>query len=92
MQIPYYSVSGIQIRYLKVIERSGYQALPWWVLGQGLGVLLAACRHACMHSCGGHPGGMHVLGGVLLFHPAPTGNASLMLSLLWLVLSAGCAT
>ena len=28
-QIPYYSVSGIQIRYLKVIERSGYQALPW---------------------------------------------------------------
>lgn len=28
-EIPYYSVSGIQIRYLKVIERSGYQALPW---------------------------------------------------------------
>lgn len=34
VQIPYYSVSGIQIRYLKVIERSGYQALPWWVQGE----------------------------------------------------------
>ena len=28
-EIPYYTVSGIQVRYLKVIERSGYQALPW---------------------------------------------------------------
>lgn len=23
------SVSGIQVRYLKIIEKSGYQALPW---------------------------------------------------------------
>jgi AP-1 complex subunit mu len=22
-------VSGIQVRYLKVVEKSGYQALPW---------------------------------------------------------------
>lgn len=28
-EIPYFTVSGIQVRYLKVIERSGYQALPW---------------------------------------------------------------
>eukprot|EP01095_Lingulamoeba_sp_RSL-Kostka_P003221 TRINITY_DN1416_c0_g1_i1.p1 TRINITY_DN1416_c0_g1~~TRINITY_DN1416_c0_g1_i1.p1 ORF type:complete len:423 (-),score=129.58 TRINITY_DN1416_c0_g1_i1:166-1434(-) len=27
--IPYFTVSGIQVRYLKIIERSGYQALPW---------------------------------------------------------------
>eukprot|EP01099_Mayorella_cantabrigiensis_P000403 TRINITY_DN1186_c0_g2_i1.p1 TRINITY_DN1186_c0_g2~~TRINITY_DN1186_c0_g2_i1.p1 ORF type:complete len:446 (+),score=94.40 TRINITY_DN1186_c0_g2_i1:51-1340(+) len=27
--IPYYTVSGIQVRYLKIIEKSGYQALPW---------------------------------------------------------------
>jgi len=28
-EIPYFTVSGIQVRYLKIIERSGYQALPW---------------------------------------------------------------
>ncbi|KAM7479868.1 hypothetical protein LguiA_028081 [Lonicera macranthoides] len=28
-EIPYFTVSGIQVRYIKVIERSGYQALPW---------------------------------------------------------------
>lgn len=28
-EIPYFSVSGIQVRYLKIIEKSGYQALPW---------------------------------------------------------------
>lgn len=28
-EVPYYTVSGIQVRYLKVIEKSGYQALPW---------------------------------------------------------------
>ncbi|KAG6386552.1 hypothetical protein SASPL_151718 [Salvia splendens] len=28
-EIPYYTVSGMQIRYLKIIEKSGYQALPW---------------------------------------------------------------
>lgn len=27
--IPYFTVSGIQVRYLKIIEKSGYQALPW---------------------------------------------------------------
>jgi AP-1 complex subunit mu len=28
-EIPYFTVSGIQVRYLKINERSGYQALPW---------------------------------------------------------------
>lgn len=28
-EIPYFTVSGIQVRYLKIMERSGYQALPW---------------------------------------------------------------
>uniref|UniRef100_A0A6T8L757 MHD domain-containing protein n=1 Tax=Hemiselmis andersenii TaxID=464988 RepID=A0A6T8L757_HEMAN len=28
-EIPYYTVSGIQVRYLKIMEKSGYQALPW---------------------------------------------------------------
>jgi len=28
-EIPYFTVSGIQVRYLKIIERTGYQALPW---------------------------------------------------------------
>jgi AP-1 complex subunit mu len=28
-EIPYFTVSGIQVRFLKVIEKSGYEALPW---------------------------------------------------------------
>lgn len=28
-EIPYFTTSGIQVRYLKVIEKSGYQAFPW---------------------------------------------------------------
>ncbi|KAJ6558276.1 clathrin adaptor mu subunit [Mycena capillaripes] len=28
-EIPYFTVSGMQVRYLKVVEKSGYQALPW---------------------------------------------------------------
>mmetsp|Transcript_14199 Transcript_14199/g.46354 ORF Transcript_14199/g.46354 Transcript_14199/m.46354 type:complete len:425 (+) Transcript_14199:142-1416(+) len=28
-EIPYFTISGIQVRYLKIIEKSGYQALPW---------------------------------------------------------------
>jgi len=28
-EIPYLTVSGLQVRYLKIIEKSGYQALPW---------------------------------------------------------------
>ncbi|XP_071710373.1 AP-1 complex subunit mu-2-like [Rutidosis leptorrhynchoides] len=27
--IPYFTVSGIQVRYLKIIEKSGYQTIPW---------------------------------------------------------------
>lgn len=28
-ELPYFTVSGIQVRYLKIVEKSGYQALPW---------------------------------------------------------------
>jgi AP-1 complex subunit mu len=28
-EIPYFTVSGIQVRYLKITEKSGYQAMPW---------------------------------------------------------------
>ncbi|XP_005994174.1 AP-1 complex subunit mu-2 [Latimeria chalumnae] len=28
-EIPYFTVSGVQVRYMKIIEKSGYQALPW---------------------------------------------------------------
>eukprot|EP00999_Lentomonas_sp_LEN2_P002567 NODE_449_length_1489_cov_104.867107_g417_i0.p1 GENE.NODE_449_length_1489_cov_104.867107_g417_i0~~NODE_449_length_1489_cov_104.867107_g417_i0.p1 ORF type:complete len:427 (-),score=71.17 NODE_449_length_1489_cov_104.867107_g417_i0:129-1409(-) len=28
-EIPYYTTSGIQVRYLKIVERSGYQSHPW---------------------------------------------------------------
>jgi AP-1 complex subunit mu len=28
-EIPYFTVSGIQVRYLKIIEKTGYQSLPW---------------------------------------------------------------
>ncbi|GAB2269794.1 AP-1 complex subunit mu-2 [Dionaea muscipula] len=28
-EMPYFTVSGIQVRYLKIIEKSGYTALPW---------------------------------------------------------------
>ena len=28
-EVPYLSASGIRVRYLKVLEKSGYQALPW---------------------------------------------------------------
>ena len=28
-EIPYYTASGLQVRYLKIVEKSGYEALPW---------------------------------------------------------------
>ena len=28
-EIPYFTVRGIQVRYLKIVEKSGYHALPW---------------------------------------------------------------
>ncbi|CAJ1335103.1 unnamed protein product [Effrenium voratum] len=28
-EIPYFTVSGVTVRYLKIVEKSGYQALPW---------------------------------------------------------------
>lgn len=37
-EIPYYTMSGIQVRYLKIIEKSGYPALPWvrYITQQGI--------------------------------------------------------
>ena len=34
-EIPYFCVSGIQVRYLKILEKSGYEALPWVCVGGG---------------------------------------------------------
>lgn len=28
-EIPYFTVSGFQVRYLKVTDKSGYKAFPW---------------------------------------------------------------
>jgi len=28
-EIPYFTISGIQVRYLKINEKSGYKASPW---------------------------------------------------------------
>jgi len=28
-EIPYFTLSGIQVRYLRIVERGGYKALPW---------------------------------------------------------------
>lgn len=28
-EIPYFTMSGMQVRYLKIMEKSGYPALPW---------------------------------------------------------------
>jgi len=28
-EIPYFTVSGIQVRFLKITEKSGYEAIPW---------------------------------------------------------------
>lgn len=28
-EVPYFTISGLQVRFLKVMEKSGYHALPW---------------------------------------------------------------
>jgi len=28
-EIPYFTVSGFQVRYLKIVDKSGYKAFPW---------------------------------------------------------------
>ena len=28
-EIPYFTVSGFQVRYMKIVEKSGYDAVPW---------------------------------------------------------------
>lgn len=31
-EIPYYTVSGLQVRYLKIVEKSGYQVCSSYLL------------------------------------------------------------
>ena len=52
-EIPYFTVSGIQVRYLKIVEKSGYQALPWvrYITQNGDDyrcVHFISCRAFCM--------------------------------------------
>lgn len=28
-EIPYFTLSGINVRYLKIVDKTGYTALPW---------------------------------------------------------------
>ena len=30
-EIPYFTVSGLQVRYLKIIEKSGYQVVAYYI-------------------------------------------------------------
>jgi hypothetical protein len=48
-EIPYFTVSGIQVRYLKVVEKSGYQALPWvrYITQNGDDYRCVRCRGRC---------------------------------------------
>lgn len=39
-EIPYFTVSGIQVRYLKIVEKSGYQALREWLVRR----MMSHCR------------------------------------------------
>uniref|UniRef100_A0A8C5GD74 MHD domain-containing protein n=1 Tax=Gouania willdenowi TaxID=441366 RepID=A0A8C5GD74_GOUWI len=46
-EIPYFTTSGIQVRYLKIIEKSGYQALPWvrYITQNGGRLRVHGCPH-----------------------------------------------
>ena len=48
-EIPYFTVSGIQVRYLKIVEKSGYQALPWvrYVIST-ISYILLSCSNCCL--------------------------------------------
>uniref|UniRef100_A0A8C4ES23 AP-1 complex subunit mu-1 n=1 Tax=Dicentrarchus labrax TaxID=13489 RepID=A0A8C4ES23_DICLA len=54
-EIPYFTTSGIQVRYLKIIEKSGYQALPWvrYITQNGgklkSSVILVQSAHMCSY-------------------------------------------
>ena len=28
-EIPYFTVSGLQVRYMKIIDKNNYEAVPW---------------------------------------------------------------
>ena len=28
-EIPYFTVSGFQVRFMKIVDKSGYEAVPW---------------------------------------------------------------
>ena len=36
-EIPYFTISGIQVRYLKIVEKSGYQALRKYIFADQRG-------------------------------------------------------
>lgn len=46
-EIPYYAVSGLSVKYLKIIENSGYQALPWvrYLTRNGSKIFLFNCAY-----------------------------------------------
>ncbi|KAH0503913.1 AP-1 complex subunit mu-1 [Microtus ochrogaster] len=50
-EIPYFTTSGIQVRYLKIIEKSGYQALPWvrYITQNGAQAMFARGIAASVH-------------------------------------------
>ena len=56
-EIPYFTTSGIQVRYLKITEKSGYQALPWvrYITQNGgdFFVLLSQCGRCLLTKWGG---------------------------------------
>jgi len=62
-EIPYFTVSGIQVRYLKIVEKSGYQALPWvrYITQNGddyrcgaFGLIQRWSVHSALSVCGQH--------------------------------------
>ena len=44
-EIPYFTVSGIQVRYLKIVEKSGYQALRTCLLFKPEPILTQGCLY-----------------------------------------------
>lgn len=53
-EAPYYTVSGIQVRYLKVVEKSGYPSFPWvryMTENGGSGLVVLMCGRVFVSSC-----------------------------------------
>lgn len=57
-EVPYFIMSGVQVRYLKVVESSGYASLPWVryiTQNGGISLMLIICRLLHSHA-------FHVIG------------------------------